>query len=43
MKCGKPIMQGLRPHYCEKCLKELGLEYDKDIQEIIKELKKKGQ
>jgi ribA/ribD-fused uncharacterized protein len=39
LKCGKPIFQGLKPHYCEKCLAGLGLQYDDDVQKRLDELK----
>jgi hypothetical protein len=37
-KCGEPILQGLWPHYCERCLAELGLEYDAAVQKRLDEL-----
>jgi formylglycine-generating enzyme required for sulfatase activity len=40
LKCGEPILQGLKPHYCEKCLAELGLAYDDDIQLLLKDSSK---
>jgi len=39
LKCGKPILQGLTPHYCEECLAELGLKYDDHVQKWLDELK----
>ncbi len=32
LKCHKPILQGLTPHYCEECLAALGLKYDDVVQ-----------
>ncbi len=40
LKCGEPILQGLKPHYCERCLAELGLAYDDDIQLLLKDSSK---
>jgi N-glycosidase YbiA len=39
LKCGTLIFQGLKPHYCEKCLAELGLRYDHDLQKRFDEFK----
>ena len=39
LKCHKPILQGLKPHYCAECLAELGLKYDDDVQKLLDELK----
>lgn len=39
LKCHKPILQGLQPHYCEDCLAELGLKYDDHTQKCLDELK----
>jgi len=36
-KCGRPILQGLQPHYCEACLAELGLQYDDDVPKRLDE------
>jgi predicted NAD-dependent protein-ADP-ribosyltransferase YbiA (DUF1768 family) len=38
LKCHKPIFQGLKPHYCEKCLAELGLTYEhlNDLSKVIR-------
>lgn len=41
MKCGKPIAQGILPHYYEKCMKELGLEYNKESKKYLEEEKRK--
>lgn len=39
LKCGKPIAQGLKPHYCAKCLAQLGLMYDDDVQKLLDGMK----
>ena len=39
LECGKPILQGLTPHYCEQFLAKLGLKYDDHVQKILDERK----
>lgn len=40
LKCHKPILQGLKPHYCKECLVELGLTYDDDVQRHLNDSSK---
>jgi hypothetical protein len=40
IRCHRAILQGLRPHYCEECLKELGLEYDEETKKALAKYKK---